>query len=222
MTSHASSLDAFARRLTDLGVIPVVEIDDPARAVDLARTLVGAGLPCAEITFRTAAAAAAINAIASSVPELYLGAGTVRTIEQADAAIESGAQFLVAPGYNPCVVSHAKALDLPMLPGVSTPTEIDAAYDAGFRLLKLFPAGALGGVPYLKAIAAAYGDVRFVPTGGIDVATLADYLALPQVACCGGSWMIGRQRLEDGDFATIGRLAAEAVAAVAAQRRVTS
>ena len=153
------------------------------------------------------------------MPELYLGAGTVRTIEQADAALASGAQFLVAPGYNPRVVSHAKELGVPMLPGVSTPSEIDAAYDAGLRLLKLFPAGALGGVAYLKAIAAAYGDVRFVPTGGVDGTTLASYLALPQVAGCGGSWMVGRQRLKDGDFAGIGRLAAEAVATVAAQRR---
>jgi 2-dehydro-3-deoxyphosphogluconate aldolase/(4S)-4-hydroxy-2-oxoglutarate aldolase len=219
MRSDTSHLDAFGRRLTDLGVVPVVEIDNADRAIDLARTLVEAGLPCAEITFRTAATADAIAAIAVAVPELYLGAGTVRTIEQADAALASGAQFLVAPCYNPRVVSHAQELCIPMLPGVSTPTEIDAACECGFSLLKLFPAGALGGISYLKVIAAAFGDVRFVPTGGIDAATLADYLALPQVACCGGSWMIGRQRLAEGDFAAIGRLAAEAVATVAAQRR---
>jgi Entner-Doudoroff aldolase len=219
MNSDASSINAFARRLTDLGVIPVVEIDDARRATNLARALVNAGLPCAEITFRTAVAADAIAAIAAAVPELYLGAGTVRTIEQADAAVASGAQFLVAPGYNPRVVDHARELGVPMLPGVSTPSEIDAAYDNGLRLLKFFPAGVLGGVRYLKAIAPAYGDVRFVPTGGIDAATLVDYLGLSNVAACGGSWMVGRQRLADGDFGAIQQLAAEAAATVATQRR---
>jgi 2-dehydro-3-deoxyphosphogluconate aldolase/(4S)-4-hydroxy-2-oxoglutarate aldolase len=222
MKSETSSNDAFARRLTDLGVIPVVEIDDARRATNLARTLVDAGLPCAEITFRTAAAADAVAAIAGAVPELYLGAGTVRTIEQADAAVASGAQFLVAPGYNPRVVNHARELGVPMLPGVSTPSEIDAAYDDGLRLLKFFPAGVLGGVRYLKAIAPAYGDVRFVPTGGIDATTLQDYLGLSNVAACGGSWIVGRQRLADGDFDAIGRLAAEAVAAVDALRRTAT
>lgn len=201
----------FAERIAELRVIPVVEMPDAERAVTLASTLLAAGLPCAEITFRTTAAARAIADIAARVPDLYLGAGTVLTAEQADAAIDAGAKFLVAPGFNAEVVAHAAQRSVPMLPGIATPTDIEQALAAGLDLLKFFPAEAMGGVNYLKAVSAPYRTVRFVPTGGISSTNLRDYLDLPQVAACGGSWMVKKDLIAAGDFDTIGKLASEAV-----------
>jgi Entner-Doudoroff aldolase len=210
-------MDVFSE-LGRIGLVPVVEIPDAALALPLGRALVAAGLPCAEITFRTRAAAAAIRILRDECPELLVGAGTVLDIEQADAAIEAGARFLVAPGFNPVVVRHAMSHGAPFVPGICTPSEIEAARGVGCEVLKFFPAEAAGGIDFLKAASGPYRDVRFVPTGGIGPANLASYLALPQVVACGGSWMVSIQLIASGDFAAIGRLAAEAVALARAAR----
>lgn len=205
----------FAERISAIRVVPVVEIPGVEFAVPLAEALVNAGLPCAEITFRTDSAAASIKAIADNVPDIHLGAGTVLTVEQADAAIEAGAKFLVAPGFNPQVVAHAAERGIPMLPGVATPTDIEQALTHGISLVKFFPAEANGGVDYLKAVSAPYRNVRFVPTGGIGAKNLLSYLNLPQVVACGGSWMVKKDLIAAKDFDSVGRLAAEAVALAA-------
>lgn len=198
-------------RLGDLGIVPVVEIPTADRAVPLGRALLAAGLPCAEITFRTAAAADAIRALRDECPDLLVGAGTILATEQVDAAVTAGAGFLVAPGFNPRVVDHARDRDVPMVPGVCTPSEIEQALGEGIETLKFFPAEVAGGVAFLKAIAPVYRAARFIPTGGIGPSNLADYLALPHVLACGGSWMVKKELLAAGDFAAIERLSAEAV-----------
>jgi 2-dehydro-3-deoxyphosphogluconate aldolase/(4S)-4-hydroxy-2-oxoglutarate aldolase len=198
-------------RLGDLGIVPVVEIATADRAVPLGRALVAAGLPCAEITFRTAAAADSIRALRDECPDLLVGAGTILATEQVDAAIAAGASFLVAPGFNPRVVGHARDRDVPMVPGVCTPSEIEQALESGIETLKFFPAEVAGGVAFLKAIGPVYRAARFVPTGGVGPSNLAGYLALPHVLACGGSWMAKRDLIAAGDFAAIERLSAEAV-----------
>ena len=208
----------FDRLLADLLVVPVVEIPEAAAAVPLAHALIEGGLPCAEITFRTAAAADAIAAIAAEVPDIVVGAGTVLTVEQADRALSAGARFLVAPGFDRAVVDVALKAGVPVLPGVCTPSEVSSALSYGLRLVKFFPAEAAGGVAYLKAIAAPFGNVRFVPTGGIGPGNLTDYLQLPQVVACGGSWMVKKATIAAGEFATITRDARAAVALATAAR----
>jgi 2-dehydro-3-deoxyphosphogluconate aldolase/(4S)-4-hydroxy-2-oxoglutarate aldolase len=172
--------------------------------------LADSGLTCIEVTFRTLAAAEAIAAITAKLPGTFVGAGTVRTVSQAETAIAAGAQFLVAPGLTPAVAATARARGIPLLPGVCTPTEIERAAGFGLRLLKFFPAEAAGGVAYLKALAGPFRDVLFVPTGGIGTGNLAAYLELPVVAACGGSWMAPPTLITAADFVTIGRLATEA------------
>ena len=194
--------------------MPVVALPDVESALPLAEALLEGGLACAEITFRTAAAAAALPLVRTRFPELLLGAGTVLTSEQADTAIDAGAQFIVAPGTNLAVVDHVLARGLPMLPGVATPSEIEAALGRGLTLLKFFPAEPFGGIATLQAYAGPYAHVRFVPTGGISASNLAAYLALPGVVACGGSWMVRRDLLLARDFGTVTRLAAEATAIV--------
>jgi 2-dehydro-3-deoxyphosphogluconate aldolase/(4S)-4-hydroxy-2-oxoglutarate aldolase len=196
--------------LTRARVVPVVEIGEARHAVPLACALADGGLTCVEITFRTAVAADAIAAIAAEAPDVTVGAGTVRTVEQADVAVAAGARFLVAPGLSPAVVARARTHRIPMLPGVCTPTEIEQAVGMGLRLMKFFPAEAAGGVAYLKALSGPFPDVRFVPTGGIGPGNLAAYLELPLVAACGGSWMTPTPLVAAGDFAVITRLAAGA------------
>ena len=200
----------FASFLAELRVVPVVEIESADDAVPLARALLEAGLPCAEITFRTAAAAQAIAAIADAVPEVRVGAGTVLNVAQAEAAVAAGAGFLVAPGFDAAVVELALERDVPIVPGVCTPTEVGLALAHGLSLVKLFPAEALGGVAYVKALAAPFGGVRFVPTGGISADNLAAYLAIAQVVACGGSWMVKKNLIAAHDFDAIRGLAAQA------------
>ncbi len=202
-------------RIASIGLVPVVEISDPGTAAPLGRALLAGGLPCAEITFRTRAAAEAIEILRRECPDLLTGAGTILTSEQVDAAAAAGAAFLVAPGFNPATLERARATGLPMIPGVCTPTEIEQALSQGVDVLKFFPAEAAGGVAFLKAVSAPYKNVRFVPTGGVGMSNLASYLLLPQVLACGGSWMVSKELLMKGDFEMICRLAAEAVAIVA-------
>jgi 2-dehydro-3-deoxyphosphogluconate aldolase/(4S)-4-hydroxy-2-oxoglutarate aldolase len=201
-------------RVQQLGIIPVVSIPAAKQALPLAEALLAGGLPCAEITFRTAAAAAAISRIKARFPEMLVGAGTVLTTQQADQALAAGAQFIVSPGTNPAVVEHCVAKNAPIFPGVCTPTEIELALSKGVDVLKFFPAEAAGGVRFLQAVCAPYRQVRFIPTGGIDAKNIGSYLALPQVLACGGSWMVKPELLNTEDFNRIRQLAGEAVALV--------
>ena len=201
-------------KLGALGVVPVVKIERAEDAVGLGRALLAGGLPCAEITFRTAAAEDAIRRISSSLPEIIVGAGTVLSVDQADKAISAGARFIVSPGFNQKVVDWCLQNEIPVTPGVLTPTEIDMALDRGLNILKFFPAEAMGGITTLKAISAPYGGVKFIPTGGINQNNLADYLALPSVHCCGGSWLVKANLISAGKFDEITQLTREAMSVV--------
>lgn len=187
-------------------VIPVLTIEDPAHAVPLARALAAGGLPVIEITLRSAAAPAAISAIAREVPEAVVGAGTVNDPAAVKVAKEAGAQFLVSPGLTDELARAAHDSQLPFLPGVMTPSEALAARSRGFRSLKLFPATAAGGVELLASFAGPLPDLTFCPTGGITAATYRDYLALPNVACVGGSWVAPKKLVAAGSFAAITEL----------------
>jgi 2-dehydro-3-deoxyphosphogluconate aldolase/(4S)-4-hydroxy-2-oxoglutarate aldolase len=200
------------------GVIPVVLPPLPSAARELGAALVEGGLTCIEIVFRADGAPEAIERLRAAVPALVIGAGTVLTVAQARAAISAGAQFLVAPGTNPAVVDVALDEGIPMLPGVATPSEIESNLARGIDVLKLFPAEVLGGVKFLKAMSGPYGSVRFVPTGGIDLHNLADYLALPNVLACGGSWIAPPASVAAGDFTSVAQRAREAAAVVRAAR----
>jgi 2-dehydro-3-deoxyphosphogluconate aldolase / (4S)-4-hydroxy-2-oxoglutarate aldolase len=200
------------RHIGDLGIVPVVVIDDAALARPLCRALIEGGLPIAEITFRTAAAEAAIRTVAQELPEVLVGAGTVLTTEQAARAAAAGAKFIVSPGFNPAVVDYCLEMDLPITPGCSSPTDVGLAAEKGLEVVKFFPAEAAGGVKALKAIAAPFGGMRFIPTGGIEAANLNDYLSFNKVLACGGSWMVKADLIKAGRFDEITRLTREAIA----------
>ncbi len=198
-----------------IGRVPVVKIDRAADAVPLGRALIAGGLPCAEITFRTAAAEEAIGSLAAACrDELVIGAGTVLTIDQAERAVRAGARFIVSPGFSPALVDWCLAHGVPVMPGCVTPTEIMAALDKGLKVLKFFPAEVYGGIAALKALSAPFGMIRFVPTGGVNTKNLADYLGLAAVHAVGGSWMVEGKLIAGGQFAEITRLAGEACAIV--------
>lgn len=204
----------LVERIRQLGIIPVVSIPEVKHALPLAEALLAGGLPCAEITFRTAAAAEAIGLIKKQLPELLVGAGTVLSVEQADIALGEGAEFIVSPGTNPLVVEHCLTKRTPIFPGVCTPTEIELALSKGVEVLKFFPAEAAGGVKFLQAVCAPYAQVKFIPTGGIDPKNISQYLALKQVVACGGSWMVKPELLNAGEFERVRQLAREAVQTV--------
>ena len=201
----------LVRTLEDLRVVPVITIESGDQAVDLADALVAGNLPLMDITFRSDAAAEAIRRVRAERPEVTVGAGTVLTTDQVDSAVDAGAQFIVAPGFNPTVVDHCLKKGVPMAPGVATPSEIEWALERGLNLLKFFPAEQAGGVKYIKAISAPYRGVRFMPTGGITPENLQDYLSVPSILACGGSWMVKLALIQAGEFDTITRLAGEAV-----------
>ena len=190
-------------------VIPVIVIDRVEDALPLAEALLAGGVKVLEVTLRTAAGLPAIETIARNLPEAVVGVGTVLNADDARRASEAGARFAVSPGYTSEVGSACKRLDLPMLPGVATSSEIMAALADGFSFLKLFPAEAAGGIPLLKAWASPFGQVSFCPTGGISQATAANYLALPNVRCVGGSWLTPGDAMRAGDWARITQLARE-------------
>ena len=197
-----------------IGLVPVITINNSQDAVPLARALLRGDIACAEITFRTTSAAEAIRRICSECPEILIGAGTVLTIQQAEQAVQAGAQYIVSPGFDASVVNWCQEHTIPVLPGVATPTEINMALARGLKVLKFFPAEEIGGVRMLKALYAPYSDVRFVPTGGIALHNLAQYVALPNVAACGGSWMATGNMISENKFDEIARLAGEARALV--------
>jgi 2-dehydro-3-deoxyphosphogluconate aldolase/(4S)-4-hydroxy-2-oxoglutarate aldolase len=192
-------------------LVPVVVLQSQKQAVGLGRALVAGGLPIAEVTFRTAAAAASIKAMRADVPELLVGAGTVISLAQVDDAIAAGASFIVTPGFNPRVVQYCLDQSVPIVPGANAPGFIEAAMEFGLDLLKFFPAEPSGGTAFLKALAGPYSNVRFIPTGGISTSNLRSYLALSNVVACGGSWMVDPATIGAADFATISRLSRDAV-----------
>ncbi|MEU5473522.1 bifunctional 4-hydroxy-2-oxoglutarate aldolase/2-dehydro-3-deoxy-phosphogluconate aldolase [Streptomyces lydicus] len=213
VTSAAASPAPASAELSVLGlapVLPVVVLDDAADAVPLARALVAGGLPAIEVTLRTPAALNAIRAIAEEVPEAVVGAGTVLTPEHVDAAGAAGARFLVSPGWSPRLLRAMRVCGLPFLPGVSTASEVVTLLDEGVTELKFFPAEAAGGAAYLKSLAAPLPQARFCPTGGIGLASAPAYLALPNVACVGGTWMLPADALAAKDWDRVRRLAKEA------------
>ena len=178
------------KELSLIGLIPVIKIENPDDAVPLAKALIDGGLPAAEITFRTACAAEAIKNITEAYPEMLVGAGTVLTTEQVDAAIAAGSKFLVSPGLNPKVTAYALSKGIPMLPGCSNPSDVEAALELGLLTVKFFPAEAAGGLNMLKAMSAPYGQLTFMPTGGISADNLLDYLKFNKIIACGGSFMV--------------------------------
>jgi 2-dehydro-3-deoxyphosphogluconate aldolase/(4S)-4-hydroxy-2-oxoglutarate aldolase len=193
-------------------IVPVVVIDDAAKAVPLARTLMEAGLNSIEVTLRSAAALAAIEQIATKVPGLIVGAGSLRRSEQVSDIREAGAQFAVAPGWAPGLLDAAEVAGLPLLPGAATAAEMMQLFERGYALQKFFPAELAGGIPYLRAVGSPLPELRFVPTGGITAELAGDYLALPNVAAVGGTWITPKCLLDAGDFDRIGQLAADAIA----------
>ena len=201
----------------------IAVVDDPDAAVPLARALLAGGLQTMEIPFRTAAAAESIKRIRQTLPEMAIGAGTLLAVEQVQRAMDAGAQFGVAPGLNEAVLMAAQERHLPFFPGIMTPTEVDRALNLGWKHLKFFPAEPAGGVAMLQALAApfAHTGVQFIPTGSITAATLADYLALPQVAAVGGSWMAGRKLVAEKTWSKITTLTAEALKIVARTQNKT-
>ena len=206
--------DAIGR----VGLIPVIRIDHPANAGRLAEALLAGGLPCAEITFRAAGAAEAIQRIAEGYPDVLLGAGTVLHVDQARKAINAGARFIVSPGFARPVVEWCQRAAVAVMPGVATPTEILMAMGYGLSTLKVFPAEALGGVSLLEAMSAPFAGLKLVPTGGISAASLASYIRLPAVLAVGGSWMVAPKLLASERFEEVTRLAREAVDIVAQAR----
>jgi len=219
--ARSPATDTLIDHLRRLRIIPVIVIDDPADAVPLSQALADGGLPCAEVTFRTPRAADALRRIAGECPGLLAGAGTVLTPEQAARARAAGARFIVAPGFSPAVVDYCLEQDIPVFPGVCTPTEVEAALAKGLDVLKFFPAEPMGGVAFLKAICAPYVGVRFIPTGGVTAANVASYLALPQVVACGGSWMAPSDWIAAKQFdriRTAARAAADAAETLAEAR----
>ena len=207
-------MTALLQQLGALGVVPVIVIEDAKHAAKLADALSEGGLPCAEITFRTAAAEAALRAMVEQRPNMLIGAGTVLTPKQAAAARDAGAKFVVSPGFNPAVVDYCLENDIPVYPGVATPTEIEMALAKDLSTVKFFPAEPMGGLNFLKAIAAPYGNVQFIPTGGISMKNIGEYLAFKRVIACGGTWMAPADWIAAGDFARIKEETARAVAAV--------
>ncbi len=194
-----------------IGIVPVIKIDDPEKAVPLAQALKTGGIPVAEITFRTAQGEDAIRRISKEVPDIILGAGTVLSTEQVDRAIDSGAQFIVSPGFNPKVVNYAIKKGIPIIPGCSNPSDIEQALEAGLEVVKFFPAEQSGGLEYIKAVSAPYGSVKFIPTGGINANNLGKYAAFDRILACGGSWMVASDLINPGNFGKITALCKEAM-----------
>ena len=197
--------------IKEIGVVPVVKIDNIEDTQPLMEALIRGNLPVAEITFRTACAEEAIRIASKSYPDMLVGAGTVITSAQAIRAIEAGAKFIVGPGYSATVAKVCQTRDIPYLPGCVTPTEIITALDAGIDTVKFFPASVYGGLKAIKALAAPFTTVKFIPTGGVSADNLAEFLAFPKIVACGGSWMVADALVKAKNWAEIERLAREAV-----------
>lgn len=204
----------MTEQIKEFGVIPVVVLNDAADAKPLADALVKGGLPCAEVTFRTKAAEESIRIMAKAYPDMLIGAGTVLTTEQADRAVAAGAKFIVSPGFDPEIVDYCIEKEIPIFPGCITPSEVAQAIKRGLKIIKFFPAEQFGGVETIKALAAPYTMVKFMPTGGINAKNLKSYLDCDKIICCGGSWMVKGDLIKAGEFDKIRELTEEAVGLV--------
>lgn len=198
--------DSFSK----IGIVPVVVLNDAKDAYKLGEALMEGGLPCAEVTFRTEAAKEAIKIMSKEYPEMLVGAGTVLTIKQVDEAVENGAKFIVSPGINPKVVEYCVNNDIPITPGTCTPSNVETALEFGIDVVKFFPAEPSGGLNFIKAIAAPYTGVRFMPTGGINEVNVRDYLKYDRIIACGGSWMVKGDLIKAGEYDKIKELTREA------------
>ena len=207
-------MSTIFEKFSKIGIIPVVVLEDAKDAEPLGKALMEGGLPCAEVTFRTAAAEEAIKIMTEKFPDMLVGAGTVLTTEQADSAIAAGAKFIVSPGLNPDVVAHCVKKGIPVTPGTCTPTDVEKALTFGLDVVKFFPAEPAGGLDFIKAIAAPYVGVKFMPTGGINANNVRDYLKYDRIIACGGSWMVKSDLIKAGDFEKIKELTAEAAGIV--------
>ncbi|MCL2043510.1 MAG: bifunctional 4-hydroxy-2-oxoglutarate aldolase/2-dehydro-3-deoxy-phosphogluconate aldolase [Treponema sp.] len=194
-----------------IGIVPVIKIDDAEKAVPLAQALQAGGIPCIEITFRTAQGEEAIRQIARAMPEMLAGAGTVLTTDQVDRAINAGAKFIVSPGFNPKVVAYCIKKGIPVTPGCANPSDIEQALEFGLDAVKFFPAEQAGGIEYIKAVSAPYPNLYFIPTGGINAGNIGKYLSFEKIIACGGSWMAGANLINAGEFEKITALSQEAV-----------
>ena len=204
-----------AETIQKMGVVPVVVLNDVKDAAPLAKALVEGGLPCAEVTFRTAAAEESIRVMPTEFPEMFVGAGTVLTIDQVDRAVAAGAKFIVSPGFDPEIVDYCLEKDIPVFPGCITPSEVAQAVKRGLKIVKFFPAEPFGGVKTIKAMAAPYVGLNFMPTGGISAKNLENNLSYDRIIACGGSWMVSGDLVKAGKFDEIKELTAEAVKLVA-------
>ena len=199
----------IADKFEELGVIPVVVLNDSKDALPLAKALVEGGLPCAEVTFRTEAAEESIRLMTEQFPEMLVGAGTVLTREQVDAAVAAGAKFILSPGFDPEIVDYCLKKKIPVLPGCISPSEVAQAVKRGLTIVKFFPAEQAGGIAMIKAMAAPYVGLKFMPTSGINAGNLTEYLSCDKILCCGGSWMVKGDLVKAGDFGKIRELSAE-------------
>lgn len=203
----------------DYAVVPVVVLDDAEDAAPLAEALVKGGLPCAEVTFRTEAAEESIRIMSEKYPEMLVGAGTVLTTEQVDRAVAAGAKFIVSPGFDPEIVDYCLEKKIPVFPGCISPSEVVQAVKRGLKVVKFFPAEQAGGLAMLKAMAAPYTMLKFMPTGGINTKNLKEYLGFSKILCCGGSWMVKGDMIKNKEFDKITEMTKEAVELAAAARR---
>ena len=211
-------MKTIAEQFYEYGVVPVVVLEEAKDALPLAKALVEGGLPCAEVTFRTEAAEESIRLMSEKYPEMLVGAGTVLTTEQVDRATAAGAKFIVSPGFDPEIVDYCLEKKIPVFPGCITPSEVAQAVKRGLEVVKFFPAEQAGGVAMIKAMAAPYTMVKFMPTGGISAKNLKDYLSFGKILCCGGSWMVKGDMIRNGEFDKIRELTKEAVELAASIR----
>lgn len=211
-------MKTIAEQFYEYGVVPVVVLEEAKDALPLAKALVEGGLPCAEVTFRTEAAEESIRLMSEKYPEMLVGAGTVLTTKQVDRAAAAGAKFIVSPGFDPEIVDYCLEKKIPVFPGCITPSEVAQAVKRGLEVVKFFPAEQAGGVAMIKAMAAPYTMVKFMPTGGIGAKNLKDYLSFGKILCCGGSWMVKGDMIRNGEFDKIRELTKEAVELAASIR----
>lgn len=204
-------MDSIFEQFKELGIIPVVVLDDAKDAAPLAKALCDGGLPVAEVTFRTDAAEESIRIISEQFPDMLVGAGTVLTTDQVNRAVAAGAKFIVSPGLNPRIVKYCVEKNIPICPGCTNPSDIEQALENGLKVVKFFPAELSGGLPMIKAMAAPYVDVMFMPTGGIKPSNVRSYLEYDRIIACGGSWMVPGNLVKDGAFDQITALTKEAV-----------
>ncbi len=207
---NSAKTEEMLKKLSEIGIIPVVVLNDAKDAEPLGDALMKGGLPAAEITFRTDAAEESIKIMTEKYPDILVGAGTVLSVEQVDKAVNAGAKFIVSPGFDEAVVKHCLEIDVPVCPGIMTPSELISAVNLGLDHVKFFPAENSGGLKMIKAIGAAFPKVKFMPTGGINAQNVVEYLKSDKIFCCGGSWMVKKDMIEAGDFEAIEKKVAEA------------